>query len=337
MKIRRFLGYLLLLLVIVAVIGIPATVGIRPFIGPRKRAVTNRTYEQTTQRRERGQYLVGTVSGCLICHSPHDWTKHDLPTPPGMTGAGTVFPGTGLPGTLTAQNLTPDPETGLGRWSDDEIGRAIREGVDRDGNALFPLMPYARYRHLSDEDLASIVVYLKSLAPVRNPLPPTKIMFPVRYLIRNAPAPIPSAVPEPDTSTPMNRGKYLVEIAACANCHTPQERGQPLAGMNFAGGAIFDGPWGRVASANITPDATTGFPYDTEAMFAGAMRAGYAKGRALSQIMPWESYRGLTDPDLAAIFSYLRTMPPVHHRVDNTGDPTECRLCKARHGSGAEN
>ena len=60
----------------------------------------------------------------------------------------------GLPGAVTAPNLTPDSETGLGRWSDDEIGRAIREGVDRDGNALFPLMPYERYRSFSDEDLA---------------------------------------------------------------------------------------------------------------------------------------------------------------------------------------
>jgi hypothetical protein len=78
-------------------------------------------------------------------------------------------------------------------------------------------------------------------------------------------------------------------------------------------------------------------PYDTEAMLASTMRAGYAKRRALSQTMPWESYRGLNDPDLAAIFSYLRTIPPVHHRVDNTGDPTECRLREARQGGGAEN
>jgi hypothetical protein len=107
--------------------------------------------------------------------------------------------------------------------------------------------------------------------------------------------------------------------------------------MNFAGGSVFEGPWGRVAAANITPDATTGFPYDTEAMFASALRAGYSRGRALNQIMPWESYRGLTEPDLLAIFSYLRTMPAVQHRVDNTQDPTECRLCKAKHGAGAEN
>jgi mono/diheme cytochrome c family protein len=337
MKIGRIVGYAVLAIVVVAIIAIPAVVGIRPFIGPRMRPVTNRVYEPTPQRLERGQYLAANVSACLVCHSPHDWTKHDLPTPPGMTAAGEMFPLAGLPGAVTAPNLTPDPETGLGRWSDDEIARAIREGVDRDGHTLFPLMPYQRYRHLSDEDLASIVVYLRSLPAVRNALPPTKIIFPVKYLIRNAPEPITSPVSEPDVSTPVAHGKYLVEIAGCADCHTPQQRGQPLPGMNFAGGFVFDGPWGhRVAAANITPDAT-GFSYDNEAMFASAMRAGYVKGRALSPIMPWIAYRGLTDPDLLAIFSYLKTVPPVHHIVDNTEEPTACRLCKAKHGRGAEN
>jgi len=336
MKIGRIVGYAMLALIVVAAIGIPAVVGIRPFIGPRMRPVTNRVYERTPQRLERGQYLATSVAACLICHSPHDWTKHDIPTPSGMAGAGAIFPLSALPGVVTAPNLTPDPETGLGRWSDDEVGRAIREGVDRDGNTLFPVMPYTTYRNLSDEDLASIVVYLRSLAPVRNPLPPTKIIFPVNYLIRGVPEPVTSPVSEPDRSTPVNGGKYLVEMGGCEACHTPQKRGQPLAGMNFAGGSVFDGPWGRVAAGNITHDAT-GFSYESEAMFASAMRTGYVKGRALSPIMPWAAYRGLSDTDLLAIFSYLKNVPPVHHVVDNTKEPTECRLCKARHGAGAEN
>ena len=91
-----------------------------------------------------------------------------------------------------------------------------------------------------------------------------------------------------------------------------------------------------MTSANVTPDAATDFPYDTEAMFASALRAGYARGRALNQIMPWES-PGFADLDVLAIFSYLRTMPAVHHRVDNAQDPTECRLCKGKQGTGAEN
>src|ERR1700760_587297 len=116
MKIVTVLGFIFLTLIIVAAMAIPATVGIHPFIGPRKRATTDRAYERTSLRLERGQYLVDNVSGCLFCHSPHDWTKHDAPTPAGMSGAGAVFPMTGLPGAVTAPNLTPDAENGLGRW-----------------------------------------------------------------------------------------------------------------------------------------------------------------------------------------------------------------------------
>ncbi len=82
-----------------------------------------------------------------------------------------------------ASNLTPDPETGAGSWTDDQLARAIREGVGHDGRALFPIMPYQRYRNMSDEDLASVVVYLRSLPAVHNRLPATEIIFPVKYLI----------------------------------------------------------------------------------------------------------------------------------------------------------
>ena len=82
---------------------------------------------------------------------------------------------------LTAPNLTPDPETGIGRVSDDAIARAIREGVGADGRALFALMPYEEYRRIPDEDVAAIVVYLRSLPPVRNPLPRTALPFPLGH------------------------------------------------------------------------------------------------------------------------------------------------------------
>ncbi len=100
-------------------------------------------------------------------------------------------------------------------------------------------------------------------------------------------------MPEPDRPTPEKRGKYLVTIAGCTDCHTPQDaHGQPLPGMDFAGGFILDGPWGRVASGNITPDPT-GIPYYDEAMFTQAIRTGYVGARKLSQIMPWHTYRGM--------------------------------------------
>jgi mono/diheme cytochrome c family protein len=336
MKLARILGYGLLILVAVVIFGFLLTIGFRPLIGPRARPVTNRVFDRTAPRLVRGKYLVESVAACTECHSPHDWTKHDAPTPPGMLAAGEHFPVAHLPGTVVAANLTPDTETGIGSWTDDQIARAIREGVDRQGRALFPLMPYTQYKHLSDEDLASVVVYLRALPPVRNPLPPSNIIFPVKYLIRSAPEPVTSPVPEADGSTPVSRGQYLVEIGGCADCHTPQRRGQPLPGMSFAGGFVLEGPWGRVASSNITADAS-GISYYDAALFRQAMRTGYVQARPLNQIMPWEAYRGMTDEDLAAIFAYLRTLAPVRHRVDNAASPSECRRCKTAHGLGDQN
>jgi len=329
--------WLILLAVAMVVAGISLTIGWRPFLGPRARPLTGRTFEWSPARAARGKYLAVTVATCIDCHSPHDWTKPDMPMIPGMEGAGQDFALLkGLPGHLIAPNLTPDRETGAGNWSDDALARAIREGVSHDGRALFPLMPYIDFRHLSDEDLASIVVYLRSLLPVKNPLAASQIDFPDKYLIRSVPQPLEEPVDPPDTSTPAKRGEYLVEVAACEACHTPQARSHAMPGMDFAGGVILEGPWGRMASANITPDAS-GIVYYDEALFIQAMRTGWVRARRLNQIMPWKAFAAMTDEDLNAVFAYLKTLKPVRHRVDNTAAPTPCKLCKASHGLGAEN
>src|SRR5215831_7298204 len=230
--------------------------------GPHARALTNRRFQRTPKRQACGKYLVEAVAGCMDCHSPHDWTRHDAPILPGREGSGQEMSAVlqGLPGRIVAPNLTPDLETGAGNWSDDALARAIREGIGHDGRALFPMMPYAHFRQLPDEDIASIVVYVRSLAPVRNGLPRTEVVFPVKYLIRSVPEPLTAPVPEPDLRDPVKRGAFLVNAAACVDCHTPEKNGQPLPGMDFAGGRILDGAWGRVASANITPDPS-GIPY----------------------------------------------------------------------------
>jgi hypothetical protein len=327
----------LLIVVALLAVGITMTIGWRPFVGPRSRPLTNRVFERTPERLARGEYLAENVTPCMECHSPHDWTQHDAPILPGMKGAGgdmSILKG--LPGRMVASNLTPDPETGTGNWSDDALARAIREGIGHDGRALFPLMLYEGFRNLPDEDLASIVVYLRSLPAVRNPLPQTEIIFPVKYLIRSVPQPITAPVPAPDLSSPVKRGAFLVTVAGCGACHTPQEKGQPIAGMELGGGAIFEGPWGRVASMNLTPDAS-GIPYYDEALFVQAIRTGFVKARPLNQIMPWHVYRNMTDEDLKAIFAYLKTLAPVKHLVDNTESPTYCEVCRATHGGGAHN
>ena len=325
-------GALLAGLLVAAAISVPA--GPRILFGPRVRPVSSRPFARTQERLARGRYLVTAVNGCLHCHSPHDWTRRDAPIPAGRDGAGQdLVTWKELPGHVVAPNLTPDPETGTGTWSDDTLARAIREGVGHDGRALFPMMPFQKFRALSDEDLASIVVFLRALPPVRNPLPATRLVFPVQYLIRTAPQPITQAVAAPDTSNPVKRGAYLAAIAACTECHTPQQRGEPIVGLPFAGGFVFEGPWGRVASANLTPDPS-GIPYYDARLFIETIRNGQVKARMLNQIMPWRVYRNMTDDDLDAIFRYLQTLSPVRHHVDNAQPPTFCSFCKNWHGAG---
>ncbi|HET7286364.1 MAG TPA: c-type cytochrome, partial [Pyrinomonadaceae bacterium] len=132
------------------------------------------------------------------------------------------------------------------------------------------------------------------------------------------------------------RGKYLATLGSCASCHTPTKGYEPLAQMDFAGGMRFKGPWGDVTSANITPDAS-GISYYDEALFIETLRTGHVGARKLAPIMPWGYFRNMTDDDLKAIFAYLRTLPPVKHRVDNTEAATACRVCGARHGHGEMN
>jgi cytochrome c553 len=337
---KRFMKISLIVvlcLVAVLAVGITATIGWRPFIGPRVRPLTNRVFESTPERLARGKYIVENEAACVDCHSPHDWTQHNAPILLGMEGAGQDFrPLKGLPGDVYAPNLTPDPETGSGKWSDDALARAIREGIGHDGRALFPMMPYEAYRHLPDEDLASIIVFLRSLPPVRNQMPKTEIIFPVKYLIRSVPEPVTEPVSMPDVSDQVKRGAFLVTIAGCRDCHTPVEHGDPLPNMEMSGGQIFEGPWGRVASANLTPDPS-GIPYYDEALFFQVLRTGYAKARKINQIMPWRHYGGMTDDDLKAIFAYIKTIKPIHHVVDNAEPATLCVVCKVAHGGGEKN
>jgi mono/diheme cytochrome c family protein len=331
---------LVVLSVVVAVIavGLPAAVGIRPFIGANARPLTNRTFDRTPERLERGKYLVTSAHPpCVLCHSPLDTTGGGLRVKEGMWMAGRNWEPDGVP-FVTAPNLTPDPETGIGTWTDDQLARAIREGIGHDGRTLFPIMPYEKFRNMTDEDLASIVVYLRSLPPVRNPLPKSNVPFPVKYLINSVPQPIASPVTA-DLSTQEKRGRYNVEVLGiCGDCHTPRDdRGNLVPGMELAGGTPL--PYGdrkAVASANITP-AVNGIPYYTEDLFIEAIRTGKVRSRQLDEMMPTHYFRTMTDQDLKDIFAYLKTVTPVDHYVDNTLPPTRCAKCGLVHGGGERN
>ncbi len=297
--------------------------------------MTARKFEVTPQRLERGKYIFNSRSACVDCHSIHD-TGPDHPVRPEGQGAGQVMPFDDLPGRIVASNLTADEATGAGSWSDDQLARGIREGIGHDGRALFPMMPYERYRSMSDEDLASVVTYIRTLPAVHHKLPQTEVIFPVKYLIRSVPQPVTTAVTAPDPSDRLKWGAYLVNLAGCGDCHTPMQRGVPLKGMEFAGGQVFSGGWGKTVSANITPDAS-GISYYDEGLFIGAMRTGYVRARKLDALMPYEQFKGMTDDDLKAMFAYLQTLKAVRHRVDNSEPPTYCKLCRAKHGAGDQN
>ncbi|HEY1679218.1 MAG TPA: c-type cytochrome [Candidatus Sulfotelmatobacter sp.] len=327
------LGKILLIsaavLAVVLTVAITFTIGWRPFIGPKKRALTNRQFERTPERLARGKYLVQGLLDCESCHSPKDWTQHGGPIPAGMELAGqAVSDDPGFPGKLVIPNITPDLETGIGKWTDDQIARAIREGIRNDDTTLFPMMPYEGFKTLSDDDIASVVVYLRSVAPVKNALPPMEINFPVNYLVRSAPEPITEPVPGPNMSDPLARGKYMVTLGC--GCHNPTEQ------SGYGGGERLKGPWGDVVSANLTSDPS-GIRYYTEGTFISAMRTGFVGARKLNSIMPFIQIRKLSDDDLKAIFAYLKTLPPVKHRVDNTLPPTYCKVCKQKHGAGDQN
>ena len=147
----------------------------------------------------RGDYLVHAVMHCMGCHSKYDG-KADPPVLASKEGSGQVLFEEGS-FRMVAPNITSDPETGIGKWNDDAIARSIREGIAADGTALFPVMPYEHFRDLSDEDLASIVVFLRSVPAAHSDLPPNKIPFLFARLIQAVPKPVIEPVPEPDRFT----------------------------------------------------------------------------------------------------------------------------------------
>ena len=294
---------------------ISVTVGWRPVLGARSRALTNRQYARTPERMAHGKYLVEGVLGCLDCHSQ----VNSEPQP----GVAPVFTNVGggrimvndRGFVLAAPNITPDIDTGAGDWTDDQLARAIREGIGHDGRALFPIMPYQFFRNLSDEDLASVVVYIRSIPPVHQALPRPQIPFPVSRLIKSAPEPVLTPVIYSKHDR-VSRGWYLTRIGSCINCHTPDDQmHHPIKGMEFAGGKQIEGFPAR--SANITPDPS-GISYYDEAMFIRVIRTGHVGARAVNPPMPWWVFRNMSDEDLKSIFAYLRTVKPIHNRVDSS-------------------
>jgi mono/diheme cytochrome c family protein len=291
--------------------------------------------DPTPERLARGRYIVEGPGHCFMCHSDVEWNKPGAPYVPEKKGAGHNWADHGLP-FLTSPNLTPDADTGAGAFTDMQFARAIREGVGHDGRRLFPLMPYQFFKKMSDADLASVVVYLRSLKPIHNELPKTSLPEEIRKSLPPVEH-VTQPVSEPDQSDPVKRGEYLVALGNCASCHTPHDKtGAPISSLYLAGGEKLKGPWGDVTSPNLTSHAS-GISYYDEQQFISTIRTGQVKARKLNSIMPWGYFKNMTDDDLRSIFVYLRSLKPVKHTVDNTETATSCRLCGGNHGFGDRN
>jgi len=297
---------------------------------PRARPLTDRTFEPSPVRLERGRYLTEHLLQCFVCHSERDWNAPGAPPVAGRKGAGTVM-SERADRRIVAPNITPDPETGAGRWTDDMFARAIREGIGHDGRALYWGMWYRSFSGLSDEDLASVIVYLRALPPVRNALPATLLPDEERAANATSPRPITAPVYGPLAGDTKALGRYLLAVADCAGCHTAWEA--PRNPGLFGGGNEIVRGSHQAFSANLTRhDSGVGYP---QATFISVMHTG--KGGALHPIMPWIAFSGLTDQDLGAMYDALGDAYPVAHYVGNTGEPRHCDVCGQEHPFGEHN
>ncbi len=270
----------------------------------------------------RGSYLANHVMVCMDCHSQRDWNSFSGPPDLATLGRGgeTFGEAMGFPGSFTAKNITP---AALQNWTDGEIYHAISAGVNKEGKALFPVMPYLRYAHADEQDLRAVVAYLRSLAPIANEVAPSQPNLFMSFIMNTMPQK-PTPQPRPDTTDLVAYGRYLTNVAACADCHTKQEKGKPVEGMDFAGGFNFPLPNGdQCTSANITPDVETGIGGWSEQAFVRRFKMYVApdfkphatpKG-TYNSVMPWTMYAGMTETDLKAMYHYLKTLTPIKQKV----------------------
>lgn len=252
---------------------------------------------------ERGKYLMNGVAACGNCHIPRGDKGQPL-FDRGLSG-GMVFDEP--PFKAYASNLTPDADTGIGKWTDAQFIKAIREGVRPDGSIIGPPMPVEFYRHLSDDDAAAIVAYLRAQPAVKNEVPKSKynIPLPPSY------GPALGKVVAPPATDRVKYGEYLANVGHCMECHTPRDgQGMPQHNRLGAGGMVFKGPWGTSVARNLTPDST-GLKDWTDAQISTAVRGGVDRnGNPYRPPMAFGFYKNISDADMGALIAYLRSLPP---------------------------
>jgi mono/diheme cytochrome c family protein len=259
----------------------------------------------------RGEYLV-RAGGCFSCHTVAGEEKLA-----GGRALATPF------GTFYSPNITPDPETGIGRWTDAQFLRALREGVRPDGANYFPVFPYPSFTGITDDDALAIKAYLFSLPQVRRQNRPHEVPFPFSWrflqtgwkLLFFTPGPF---QPAPDRSVAYNRGAYLVTaLAHCGECHTPRNfLGALRSSQRLAGTP--DGPDGQLAP-NITPEPDTGIgkweKEDVVELLKTGITPEQSKVKGAMRETIDDGLKYLSDSDLEAIADYLFAQPGIVHDV----------------------
>ncbi|EHJ95655.1 c-type cytochrome [Agrobacterium tumefaciens] len=245
----------------------------------------------------KGEQLA-TVGDCIVCH-----TADNGPALAGSRPLATPF------GTLYSNNITPDPETGIGNWSADAFRRAMKEGVSRDGSHLYPALPYEHFTRVTNTDLDAIYAFLMSREPVNKSAPPNELIPGLgfrpllagwKFLFLRSEA----TVPDLQKSSEWNRGKYLVDgLAHCGGCHTPRNiLGGEKWGNEFAGGVAEGWNAPPLNASNTSGDR---WSVDTLQEY---LKTGTAKGHstAAGPMGPvTEGLSRLNDADVRAIAVYI--------------------------------
>lgn len=316
-KLKKLVAYIVITVVLIVIGGVSYITLALPDVGKPE----DIKIALTPQRIERGNYLANHVVVCVDCHSTRNWSQFAGPIDTTVIGAGgeKFDASVGFPGTVYVPNITPSH---LKDWTDGELYRAITTGVKKDGSAIFPIMPWQYYGTMDREDVYSIIAYMRTLKPHAAEFPKRKLNFPLNLLVNTMPQ---KAHPgkRPAESDTLKYGEYLVQSAACKDCHTQAINGKLLAGMDFAGGKEFGMPGGvKLRSSNITPDKKTGIGSWTKEQFVSRF-AQYGNGTArpvavkqgeYQTIMPWWKYGGMKTADLEAMYTYLKTVKPVSNR-----------------------
>lgn len=325
-KALKIVGWLVAILII-AVAGLLTYVKVAlPDVGPPE----DLAIDYTSQRIERGRYLANHVNVCMDCHSTRDYSKFSGPLVEGTLGQGgdRYDHAVGMPGTFYAKNITPE---GIGRYTDGELLRLITTGVTKEGNPMFPFMPYPYYGQMDREDIYSIIAYLRSLSPIKNDVPESTKDFPINFIVHLIPQKA-SFTTKPAESDTLEYGKYLTNASGCVECHTPVDGGRIIPELAFSGGREFPFADGSIVRAsNITPDSETGIGALTKEAFIARFKiygdsnyvAPQVPAGEFNTYMPWTMYGGMSETDLGAIYTYLRTIEPKKNTFEKWSPATK--------------